>query len=90
MKKVFIIYKADAWLSSGSKFIFAICTSINKVSEILHPIVEKQCKESFKDAGYKSYIQMFEDVLYGISTRSQTQEFSENYIIEEVTTNTIL
>jgi hypothetical protein len=89
MKKVFIIYSADTWISSASKELIAICDSKNAAVNLLIPEIKKASKESFEDQGYENASQLFNDALYLLQDKNQTQQFSTNYVIEEKELNTI-
>lgn len=89
MKKVFIIYSADAWISSASKELIAICDSKEKAIQLLIPEIDKASNESYEDNGYETAKQLYNDALYLLRDKNQTQQFSKNFVIEEKDLNTI-
>lgn len=89
MKKVFIIYSADTWISSASKQLIAICESKDIATKLLTPIIKKAVKEEYKEQGYESQKQFLDDVFYSLQSINQTQHFTTNFVIEEKELNII-
>lgn len=89
MKKVFIIYSADTWISSASKQLIAVCDSKNTAVNLLIPELKKAAKEEYKDQDYESARQLFNDAFYLLQKNNQTQQFTTNFVIEEKELNTI-
>ena len=89
MKKIFLIYSADAWLSSASKELIAVCESKSISVNLLIPEIKRAAKKTYKDQGYDNADQLFNDSINMLMTVHQTQEFTTNYIIEEREINKI-
>jgi len=89
MKKVFIVYSADTWISHASRKPIAICDSKEAAILLLTPKIREAANEEYKDDGYETANDLFEDAMFLLKDKNQTQHFSTNYVIEEQELNTI-
>jgi hypothetical protein len=89
MKKVYIVYSADAQLLYNSYNVLGIVDDIVVACLLLDMKIKEQCIKDYEDNSYDSWEQMYNDAIYSLKTIQQTQCFDENYVIEEYTINQI-
>jgi len=87
MKKVFILYTADAHLMTDSREFIGVYDSKAKAINDITQDLREVSKQTYKDKGYTKYTSMLDDLIDNLYSLNQTQTLSENYIIEEVTLN---
>lgn len=85
-KELTLVYQTDEWHSHSSKVLVAVCTSKKRAISTI--------KNFIKDA-YKA--KLTEDDIYNLGNIDQTQSSSDakypfegEFVLESVTTNTIL
>jgi len=80
MEQVFICYTTDTWHSYASRDVIGIAIDLKTAISI--------CKQQAKKDGFK----IKGDALFELNNLKQTQSYkgSGEFVIEEITTNTLL
>jgi hypothetical protein len=79
MKKLYIVYETDAWLSFASRDLIGVCTTFANCMKIIRKNIREWKQDRLSD----------EDK-WNLENIRQTQGRERNFFIEEVEKNTLL
>lgn len=79
MKKLYIVYETDAWLSFASRDLIGVCTTFENCMKVIRKNIREWKQDRLSD----------EDK-WNLENIRQTQGRERNFFIEEVEKNTLL
>lgn len=90
MKKAWIIFKTDYRHELGSYQFVAACLTKQEAISLLLPTIHKKVSEEYEDAGYDDELTMEVDAIDNLNHFNRTEALSENFVLQEVTLNTLM
>lgn len=79
MRKIYIVYSTDAWLSFRSRDVIGICNSIKNCVKVVQSCIKR-----------RSYSSLSKDDKWNLENILQTQGRENNFHIEEVQINELI
>lgn len=96
IKKVFLLYECDAWLSHDSHVLMGVFTTEEQLEIGCNNLIHQRIEDNFDAEGYDdgwSKSEMQEDfahqMLKELLENRQTQTYEINYIIKDVEPNKV-
>ena len=86
MKKVYLLYEGDAWLSSDSLVLMGVFSSKYTLYDAAEKLISEHVKDNFDPDEYSEYYteeDFIEDELICLRDRHQTQGGQVNFMVEE-------
>ena len=88
MKKVYLVFVADEWLSSDSMTVISVCESKEEVDSIVRQYIESHSMKLVEDDDNTE--EVVRDLLDDLFEDNQTQGYSYNFSIDLIEMNTLI